>query len=626
MNQRITRSCCRLLGCGLLGYCLLGCCLLGLVCWFGISPVAAGEPADVGGAAAAITLPRHTLIYGGDLFCARRLNFALLSQTDDQRKRVLGEIAPLLQEADLAMINLEGMVTTGGYYNRLRQCTYMYRAAPGIVDVLKDAGVDLVTIGNNHNGDYGPEAQVETCDHLAAGGIGYIGAGVDLEDAARPVYRQVGDVVVAIVGMEIADAEPYAAEADRPGVFFMSRALQNPEKDQQMVDRLAQIVREARRHAHVVLFSPHGGNRGIDDYVTPVMRVWGEKLIREAGFDAVLAHGAHHAEGVEIFDGKPVIYDAGNLVLDFDAAAKPHLDSQTNGMLWNVEFSKAGIHRLEGTPLHLPFLETQLATGAKRDKVLAHVAKFSREFGTPLRIENGRIVIEVDPGEVIEPTEEPKAIERPRRDGIRRAPTDVLHERLPEGATPVDVRWANGIRLVGYELLSPVLVHGKSISQVVVLYWKTDRPIESNYVVHLDARPIVDGRLRENVVIREEPHLPGDWLLPTYLWPVGKIIQDKQNLRMVFGDTPALDGIAFFAGLREFNGIREGAYLEPVHAKGIELLKGKLVSLGSRPLAKNATPPREIYQKWRENRKIELSREQPFGAPPLDWPPTYGGN
>jgi hypothetical protein len=619
MTRRITRWCF---------------CLLGLFGSLSAAPaVAAERSADRPATAADSTdkLPRHTLIYGGDLFCARRLNFAMFSQTDAERKRVLAEIAPLLRRADVAMINLEGMVTTGGYYYRIGRCSYNYRAAPRVIDLLTDAGVDLVTIGNNHNGDYGPEAQVETIDHLSAAGIGYAGAGVDWADAVRPVYRQVGDVVIAIVGMETADAKNYAAEKDRPGVHFVYRAFKNPKRDQEMVDHLGKIVREARRHAHLVIFSPHGGNRSEDlrvPYVTPPMRAWAAKLIREAGFDAILGHGAHHHEGVEIIDGKPVIYDAGNLVLDFDPVKKPHLDWQSGGMLWQVEFSKAGIHRLEGIPLRMAFLQTKLAAGTKRDEVIGHVVKYSKEFGTALEVRDGNIHISADPGGVIEPTEEPKAIERPRHEGIRRAPNDVLHERLPEGATPLEVCYPGGIRLVGYEIPAPTLLRGQQISAVIVLYWQTDRPIKENYVVHLDARPVFGGKVREDVVIREEPHLPGDWIFPTYMWPVGKVVQDTQNLRMDFRGKPVSDGMAFFVGLRKYDpqAGHESTFVTPVEARGVELLHGNLVPLGSRPIAEDAPWPRAIYRKWREGRKVELSSPQPFGAPPLIWPPQFGGD
>ena len=143
-------------------------------------------------------------------------------------------------------------------------------------------------------------------------------------------------------------------------------------------------------------------------------------LLIPIGFGAILANlpladMASEGEGLIA-----VIYDAGNLVLDFDPIKKSYLDSQSRGMLWQVEFSKAGVHRLEGTPLTLRFLRTHVANGERRDIVLDHVVKYSKEFGTALRLEEGRIYIDVDPGEVLQPTEEAKAPLRPRRTEVRR--------------------------------------------------------------------------------------------------------------------------------------------------------------------------------------------------------------
>lgn len=567
-------------------------------------------------------LPKHTLIYGGDFFCARRLNYALWARRDDERNAVFRDVAPLLRKADVAMINLEGMVSTGGYYNRLLDNSYTYRAHPRVLDILKNAGVDVVTIGNNHNGDYGPEAEVESTDHIRASGIEYTGAGVDWDDAARPVYRKVGDTVIAIQGMGMSYTGIYKAEKDRPGVHFFRKAFVNPEDDQALIDYLAGRVREARKHAHLVFFSPHWDGGAKPTRVTPTMRRFAKKLITEAGFDAVLAHGHHYLEGVEVFDGKPVLYDAGNSMADFDTR-ETDLAEQQRGQLWKVTFSKAGVHRVEAIPLHMLLLETYIAQGDQQRRALERVVRRSRKCDTELTIENGRACLDLDPGEVLEPTEGASAPKRPARSGIRRAPTDVLHERLPEGVTPLDVRYPEGIRLVGYELLSPALPEDKGVSETVVLYWTTDRPVKGNYVVHLDSRPVLDGKVQNNV-IRTESHLPGDWMLPTFEWPVGKIIQDKTNLRMTF-KKGIPDGVAFYTGLRKWQHENVSTLLAPKDAGKTTLYKKKYVPLGQVPIRKDAGTPAERYRLWRTTRKIELCPKQPFDAPPLNWPPKYGG-
>ncbi len=585
--------------------------LAAILIWLPKEPPRAPQEAEQ----APSDLPRHTLIYGGDLFTARKLNLPLLDPSEEEREKVFSSVAPILREADLAMVNLEGMITTGGYYNQLKSCTWMFRAHHNLTSVLKDIGVDLVTLGNNHNGDYGYEGVVEETDHLVKAGIGYAGAGVNREDAARPVYRQVGDVVIAIVGMEMTYTKRYAAKKDRAGLHYLHNALRNKKNDRAIVRHLRRIVDRARDHAHVVVLSPHWDAHLQVPGVTPAMREMGRALIEEAGFDAVLAHGRHHIQGVEIFDGKPVVYDAGNTLIDFGGGRS--MEEDRRGMFWQIEFSKAGVHRLEGVAIKTKHSRTMLAKGSDREKALGRVKRLSSEYGTEFKTANNRVYIDLDPGDILLPRKKPHAPKRAPRPGIRRAPTDVLHDKLPEGITPMNIRYENGIRLVGYEMLSPQIVKTKCSSQTVVLYWTTDRPVEDSFIVHLEARRVLDGEV-EDKQWRSENHLPGDWMLPTTMWPVGKIIQDKTNMRLVQTETPR-GAMAIFTGLRRITKGRHSKFVTPVEHEGVELYKEHLIPLGHWPYASGVDSPHKNYVRWRETRKITLSEKQPWGAPPMVW-------
>jgi hypothetical protein len=296
-------------------------------------------------------------------------------------------------------------------------------------------------------------------------------------------------------------------------------------------------------------------------------------------------------------------------------------------MLWQIEFSRAGVHRLEGIPIEMDRNRTWIARGSAMSKALGRVERLSKDYGTNLRIQGGRAYLDLDPGETIIPETPSKAPRRGPRIGIRRAPNDILHEKLPDGVTPIDVRFANGIRLAGYEFLSPSIVLKQSSSETVVLYWQTDRPVKDSYMVHLDAREVHDGKLHVDKIIRKAYHLPGDWLFPTNLWPVGKIVQDKLNVRLPLNHEPSGE-VAFFVGLRKFDpgkmaakdrSIRDGELLTPVRHDGIELFEGQLAPLGRVPYSEDAPTPRDSYARWRKTRKITLSEEQPWGAPPLYW-------
>jgi poly-gamma-glutamate capsule biosynthesis protein CapA/YwtB (metallophosphatase superfamily) len=555
------------------------------------------------------SLPRHTIVYGGDVFTARRLNLALFDPT--ARDEILGGIAPVLREADLAMLNLEGVITTGGYYNELGNSSYMFRAHPFLVDELVEAGVDLVTMGNNHNPDYGPPAMVETIDRLSKAGIGYAGAGLDRRDAAQPVYRRIGDTVVAIVGIELTYAERYEATDARAGVFYVREAFLEKQWDREIVQELRRVAVEARRHAHVVLLSPHWDAHETPPAVTAAMRELAADLI-DAGYDGILGHGRHETLGVEVFDGRPVIYDAGSVVIDYGSGAE-----DSRGMLWRVEISRAGVHAIEGVPIHMELNRTALSEGSERDRILERAEKLSRDLGTTLRIEGGRARLELDPGAVAGPDGAPPPPSRPAPKTIRQAPSDILHERLPVKATPIDVRWEQGIRLVGYELLAPALRALKSSQQTVVLYWQADTVPTDNYLVHLEARPVRDGVVQKGS--RGANHLPGDWMLPTERWPVGKVVQDATNVRLLF---EPLGEVAFFAGLRRLGrwspSNHEGELLSPTKSD-VDLVDGRLVPLGRTPYSDKAPPMRGVYYDWLKTRVVELSPVQPWGAPPMRW-------
>ncbi len=560
-----------------------------------------------------LELERHSLIYGGDLFSARRLNYPLFDP--EKKMGIISGIAKELRKADLAMVNLEGIVSTGGYYYNLGLCTYMFRAHPNLIDVMKNAGIDLVTSGNNHTPDYGPEALIEMTDRLLQAGMDYTGAGVNRADAERPVYRKVGDVVVAVVGAELTYAKRYAAGEKRPGVHYVHEAFLNDGHDKEIVRHFSRIAKEARKHAHVVIFSPHWDAHTKTPSVTEPMRRMAGELI-EAGFDAILAHGRHHALGVEVINGKPVVYDAGNLLIDFGGK---RFEEDMRGMLWRAEFSKAGVHRLEGIPIQLTKNRTELATGENLQKTLKRVVRLSKEYKTDIRIEGDRALVDLSPGDV-RPAREPlKVLERPARMSVRYAPSDLVHEKIPGGIKQLNVLYENGIRLVGYELVAPSLIAKSKTAQTVVLYWTADKPLKDSYVVHLEARKVVDGKVLAKT-IRRDLHLPGDWMLPTPYWPAGKIIQDKTNFRII---TEPVGEIAFFAGLRKLDKAvkrkPDGVLIKPIEANGVQLYKDIVVPLGRTPYSKEAPLLKDAYYRWRKTRDIALSDKQPWGAPPLNW-------
>jgi poly-gamma-glutamate capsule biosynthesis protein CapA/YwtB (metallophosphatase superfamily) len=524
-------------------------------------------------------LPVHTLVYGGDVTLGRQTNPALFD--DKERARLFGDVAPLLEKADVALVNGEGVISSGGeYFDKGEPRPYMYRAHPSAIEPFVAAGVDVVTVGNNHSGDYGPLALREMLDILTLSKIGYTGGGYDGPDAETPYYQKVGDTVVAIIGGDFTNSESCRAKKDKPGSLYFN-AFNTAAHHGEIVRTLTRLIAEARRHAHLVFLTPHWGDNW-KEAPDPNTRALAKKIIA-AGCDGILGHSAHWFQGVELIDGKPVIYDAGNLTVDYGGGDRAH-----DAFLWKLAFNKAGVVRIEGLPLTLGMNTVNLAKGKKAEKLLEKVVDDSDDLGTPLRVEGGAAVAELSPDEIREPKPGGGPPSRSVPKEVRRAPSDTIIDALPASATPLGVRYGDGVELLGYELVNTAL-HIPKGGAFIALYWRKSGPLTTDYAVRLEGRLAApNGKTAVNYM----NHTPGDWILPVAAWPEGKVIRDWTLFRLTF---QAEGTVAFFAGLLT----PKGKLVAP-QSSDAPLSDGGLVPVGKAAYAKDALP---LFQYWKTYRE-----------------------
>ncbi|MGH3346911.1 MAG: CapA family protein, partial [Nocardioides sp.] len=138
----------------------------------------------------------------------------------------LGPIDRVLSDADVTVLNLETAITTRGTPEpkelEVPDNRYHFRTSPEALDVLAAAGVDAVTMANNHGADYGPVGMRDTLRAREDGPIAVIGVGRNQRDAFAPYRVTVRGTEIAVVA---ADASPregastlWGATADDPGV------------------------------------------------------------------------------------------------------------------------------------------------------------------------------------------------------------------------------------------------------------------------------------------------------------------------------------------------------------------------------------------------------------------------
>jgi poly-gamma-glutamate synthesis protein (capsule biosynthesis protein) len=118
--------------------------------------------------------------------------------------------------------------------------------------VLASLGVDCVTLANNHVLDFGPQALLDTLEHLGSAGIQWVGAGSDLTQARRPALLERRGFQLAVVAATD-DSAALPARADAPGVAFLD--LETPD-----TAWLIEALDTARSAADAVLLSPQRGN------------------------------------------------------------------------------------------------------------------------------------------------------------------------------------------------------------------------------------------------------------------------------------------------------------------------------------------------------------------------------
>src|SRR6202045_3765225 len=148
----------------------------------------AGQVPPAGSAAQDITLA-----FAGDVHFTGRTRLLLADPAT-----AFGPVAAVLRSADFAAVNLETAVTDGG---TPQPKTYHFRAPPAAFTALRAAGIDLVTMANNHVLDYGAAGLADTLAAARATRFPYVGVGTSAAAAWAPYVRTINGVRFAVVGV-----------------------------------------------------------------------------------------------------------------------------------------------------------------------------------------------------------------------------------------------------------------------------------------------------------------------------------------------------------------------------------------------------------------------------------------
>ena len=319
-----------------------------------------------------------TLALTGDVMLGRGVNETLRSVRPEEP---WGDTLPLLLSADLRVVNLECAIT--GHkrpWSRTRK-VFHFRADPPAVEVLLAARVDACSLANNHTLDFEEKGLLDTLGHLEEAGIRHAGAGRNLEGAARPALLRDGVALVAFTDNE----SPFAARPDRPGTNYLPVSTEPT-----VLRRVEEAIGAAREAgARTVVFSNHWGPNMVLRPRAAFRRF--ARAVVDRGADVYYGHSAHVFQGVEIYRGKPILYDTGDFIDDY--AVDPDLRNDRS-FLFRVSMEGGELRRLELFPVVLPYARVELARDDECRAILDLMQNLSVEMGTAFERREDRLVLE----------------------------------------------------------------------------------------------------------------------------------------------------------------------------------------------------------------------------------------
>jgi poly-gamma-glutamate capsule biosynthesis protein CapA/YwtB (metallophosphatase superfamily) len=234
----------------------------------------------------------------------------------------LASFASLLKGADYTIGNLECPIATVG--EPLENKIVSFRAHPRVLPLLVGR-FDALGVANNHSGDYGQAAFLETLGLLADQGIATFGGGRQLAEAHRPLWIARGGLRIAVLAYNEFKPRSFEAGAEWAGIAWS--------EDSQVVAD----IRAARTAGAdlVIPFMHWGWERELQPSERQRQLA---RLMIDAGADLVVGGHPHVTQGVEYHQGKLIVYSLGNFVFDgFDYAAG------RSGWLLRLTLDKRGL-------------------------------------------------------------------------------------------------------------------------------------------------------------------------------------------------------------------------------------------------------------------------------------------
>jgi poly-gamma-glutamate synthesis protein (capsule biosynthesis protein) len=283
----------------------------------------------------------------------------------------LAKVASKLRSADLTIANLETTLSNRGVAVHGKPAHLIFNGHPKGILSLTSAGVDLVSLANNHAMDHGRIALADTIAALDKAKIGHAGAGMTKTKAWAPAY-------VTVKGRRVA----YVTATQVVPSYFLPSATSAGVANGHDLKRLLAYVRAAHKNADIVIVSVHWGVE--QSFTANGSQKHDARALIDAGADVVLSHHPHVMQGIDTYKGKLIAYSLGNFLFPYKTVAG------RKSFILRFQYGPKGVANITAVPVYLgEWGRPVVQTGASARAILNKLAAISHPMGTHVTVKNG---------------------------------------------------------------------------------------------------------------------------------------------------------------------------------------------------------------------------------------------
>ena len=307
------------------------------------------------------------LLFTGDI------NFRGLTEPSTETcTDILAEVLPYFEKVDFRIVNLETPLADKERHMPIKKSGPNLICNPSNVLFLKTLHTDVCTLANNHIGDFGEGAVMDTLALLDAHDIRYCGAGTNIDRAYDACRLEKDGFSVSLISV-CENEFGIATEITYGSAGYNVRRLLNK-------------IKQEKQASDAVIVVFHGGNEFNPLPSSDTQDRY--RLICDMGADAVIAGHTHCPQGYEIYDGKPIIYSMGNFLFK-SGSERTANDSWYYGYMTELDIGESGIDFCI-IPYKFDINATRISVfeGKNKEKMLLYVGVLSKIIQNPDLLDN----------------------------------------------------------------------------------------------------------------------------------------------------------------------------------------------------------------------------------------------